>query len=252
MNNQFMLEMEECFRQYARDFYSADEQIQRNILLKEEHTAYVVRYCAELAAVLELGENDRQLAAIIGLFHDIGRFKQYTLYRTFSDRKSVNHAVLGLEELQGLKWLSRFKSRERKCIEFAIMNHNTLAIPAAADPWFRLHAAIVRDADKLDIYRVLEPDGKIPLEENLAPSLLDDLQRGRQSDYRNMISTDDHKLIRLNWIYDVNFSWTMRQIAAKGYVPAILDSLPKTSTMEDIRLRLFDYMEQKCQPKECR
>ncbi|HWR39080.1 MAG TPA: HD domain-containing protein [Patescibacteria group bacterium] len=250
MDDRLIQDMEEWFRQYVRSFYCDDEQIHRNILLKEAHTAYVSRHCGDLAESLGLDEPDRQLAILIGLLHDVGRFKQYSRYRTFNDAKSVNHALLGLEEIEELDLLERLSSQERECLEFAIAQHNVQTISSEAELWFRLHARVIRDADKLDIYRVLVPDGIVAPMESLSPVFLDDLRLGRQSDYRHMRTPHDHRLIRLNWIYDVNFSWTMRQIVAADYVPAIFSCLPQVPVLEEIAARMLAYMDEKCRKED--
>ena len=38
-----------------------------------------------------------RIAEAVALLHDVGRFEQYKRYGTFNDRKSVNHAALGVE-----------------------------------------------------------------------------------------------------------------------------------------------------------
>ena len=46
---------------------------------------------------LQLSLHDVQLAEIMGLFHDVGRFRQYSIYKTFNDAQSEDHADLGLK-----------------------------------------------------------------------------------------------------------------------------------------------------------
>ena len=42
---------------------------------------------------------DENLAKLIALLHDIGRFEQIRLYHTFSDKDSINHAEFGAKLL---------------------------------------------------------------------------------------------------------------------------------------------------------
>lgn len=65
-----------------------DAQIVDGIILKEKHTWKVVKNCENLAKHLNLNEHDSLLAKMIGLFHDVGRFYQFTVYRTFNDALS--------------------------------------------------------------------------------------------------------------------------------------------------------------------
>ena len=123
-----LVEMQQWVRQYIKSFYTEDVDIQENIIRKEEHTDYVVKISGELAKYLNLNEHDILLAKMIGLFHDIGRFHQYTVYRTFNDRISVNHALYGLSIIEDLPLLKRLDQEDLQVFKFAIANHNAINI----------------------------------------------------------------------------------------------------------------------------
>ena len=76
--------MHSWMNNYIRSFYSDDAEVQQGIEIKEKHTGYVTANCIELAHFLKLDEHDTELAEIIGLFHDVGRFRQYSIYKTFN------------------------------------------------------------------------------------------------------------------------------------------------------------------------
>ena len=78
----------------AKTIFFDDAQIVDGIILKEKHTWMVVKNCENLAKHLNLNEHDSLLAKMIGLFHDVGRFYQFTVYRTFNDALSENHGTL--------------------------------------------------------------------------------------------------------------------------------------------------------------
>ena len=84
---------------YMNQFVTDDEEVMQGIRIKREHTGYVTAIARELAKHLELSEHDVQLAEIMGLFHDVGRFRQYSIYKTFNDAQSEDHADLGLKVL---------------------------------------------------------------------------------------------------------------------------------------------------------
>lgn len=233
------------FTEYVRSFYHDDEDIQFHIRQKEDHTARVTVYSRQLAAHLGLSENEQRLAEAIGLFHDVGRFKQYTLYRTFDDRASVNHAELGLQELAGCSELKQMSSEARHCFEYAILSHNVIRIAEPATEEQRQQAHIIRDADKLDIFYVLAPYLQPPCPEGYTPSFVDDLLQGRQSSFTDIKTADDRKLVRLNWVYDINFAWTLRQIKEKGYVEQIISYLPQDAAIDTVKRHLLAYMTRK-------
>ena len=57
---------------------------------------------------------------------------------------------------------------------------------------------------------------------------------------------DDRKLVRLMWVYDVNFSWTLRRIRERGYIEDIIAHLPENPRMALGIERLLAHVEEKC------
>ena len=84
----------------------------------------VVKNCERLANHLNLNEHDKILAQMIGLFHDVGRFYQFTVYRTFNDALSENHAKLGLKVIKDLPFMEKLSPDDFATLKFAIANHN--------------------------------------------------------------------------------------------------------------------------------
>ncbi|MBR6710304.1 MAG: HD domain-containing protein [Selenomonadaceae bacterium] len=252
-------EMHSWMADYMKSFYTEEDDVQNAIRLKELHTGYVTAHCRELAACLGLDEHRRQLAEIVGLFHDVGRFRQYTIYKTFNDSRSEDHAELALKVLDELPFLKKLSPEDEAVVRFAIGNHNKKAIPPTEDRQKLLMAKIIRDADKLDIYRVLQPyltgdtgEGapnfiEVQSRQEVSPDFLEIFVAGKQADYHQIRTHGDRKLVRLLWIYDVNFSWTLRRIVEAGYVDAIIASLePKNERMQMGIDRLKGYIKRKC------
>ncbi|MEN6565943.1 MAG: HD domain-containing protein [Veillonellales bacterium] len=235
-------ELQKWFTEYVHSFYSADPDVQEHILLKEQHTRQVVENSRDLSRQLGLDAPEQQLAELIGLFHDVGRFKQYSVYRTFVDSQSEDHAALGLKEIAGLTLLNGLSLKERQYFNFAIGCHNKIEIPPRAAAGQRLFAKIIRDADKLDVFRVLSAYLTPPVGDGVSPAILRDFLQGRQCNFTDVRTVDDRKLVRLSWIYDVNYSWTLRHIMDKNYVEQILTCLPDTPEIKQAENRLSSYI----------
>ena len=62
-----------------------------NIVRKIIHSYDVAKICYSIASNLNLDENERNFCYLIGLFHDLGRFKQWEIYKTYNDKDSVDH-----------------------------------------------------------------------------------------------------------------------------------------------------------------
>ena len=170
----------------AATIFFDDAQIVDGIILKEKHTWMVVKNCERLANHLNLNEHDKILAQMIGLFHDVGRFYQFTVYRTFNDALSENHAKLGLKVIKDLPFMEKLSPDDFATLKFAIANHNAREIATTDNKRFLLFAKLIRDADKIDIYRVLKPflgptDGT-----GCSADFVDLFMAGKQCDYTKM------------------------------------------------------------------
>ena len=251
--------MHEWMSRYMKSFYSDDTEVQQGILIKEKHTGYVTSNCIELAKFLKLSTHDTELAEIIGLFHDVGRFRQYSIYKTFNDADSEDHAALALKVIDELEFFKELDAKDFDVVKFAIQNHNKKTITATDDARKNLFAKLIRDADKLDIYRVLEPFlaqenvDKMPnfikstgkLTADISPDFVENFVTGEQADYRKIRTNGDRKIVRLMWLYDINFSWTMQKIVERGYIEKIVSNLPMTERVDKGIRRLKLHVEKK-------
>lgn len=141
----------QAFAAYVKQYDTNDEQIQ----LKIKHTYEVMHYSEMIANELALSDEQTKLAALIGLLHDIGRFEQIRRYHTFIDRDSVNHAKLGVEILKEKDFIRTFVDEGYDDIIFtAIVNHNKFRIDESLTGDVLIQSKIIRDADKIDIFRV--------------------------------------------------------------------------------------------------
>lgn len=255
--------------EYMQSFYCEDKDIMFGIQMKEKHTGYVTTNARQLALHLQLSPHDVELAELIGLLHDVGRFRQWQLYKTFVDAKSEDHADLGVKVIQELPFYDLLGQEEKDLVLFAIKNHNKKEIAPAPDKRHLLFAKIIRDADKLDIFRVLAPyltanpdaegqsaairkfmkgpNGDATGEMGVfAPGFLEKFVRGEQVDYTMIRTNEDRKLVRLMWVYDVNYAWTLQRIRDKGYIEAIIANLPDSDMLRQGVERLRKYVASKC------
>ena len=238
---------ERWMRDYMKSYYNEDEEIQRAMLLKEAHTGRVQDNMRDLAVHLGLSEEDTALAELMGLLHDVGRFRQFTVYRTFKDHLSEDHAAAGLKLMEEHRLLEGLLPWEASLVRFAVLWHNKKAIGPAPDACHLGYAKMLRDADKLDIYHVLEPF--LPSEDGsgVSPDFIEKFVAGVQCDYTMVGTEDDKKLVRLMWAYDIYFVWTLQKIQERGYLEKLVRCLPDG---EKVRLgvaRLRGYVEKKLQ-----
>ena len=254
---EILKEMHSWMQNYMKSFYSDDAEVQQGILIKEKHTGYVTANCIELAKNLNFSKHDTEIAEIIGLFHDVGRFRQYSIYKTFNDADSEDHADLAVKVIEELDFFKKIPAVDYEIVKFAIWQHNKKDIAPCNDERKILFAKVIRDADKLDIYRVLEPFlaqenvDKMPnfiknssnLVADVSPDFIENFVTGKQADYRKIRTNGDRKIVRLMWIYNVNFVWTMKKIVERGYIDKIIENLPQDEKIAEGVRRLRVYVE---------
>jgi putative nucleotidyltransferase with HDIG domain len=241
-----IMDPEGWFSDYVRGFYTGIAEDDRNIELKEVHTRCVRENMERLCAAMDLDAENRGLADHIALFHDIGRFEQYRKYRTFSDRKSVNHALLGIRVLARYKVLAGLPDQVRRIVLRAIAFHNAAELPHSSTGIERTLMQLIRDADKLDIWRVVtsyyhredrSPNKTVELDlpdrAEWNPKILEALMAHRFARLADMRTLNDFKLLQIGWVYDLNFGESFRILKERRYIEAIAETLPDASEIRD-------------------
>ena len=250
------------FQNYVKSFYAKDPKTQENIRLKEEHTLRVCKEILQLGKALNLNEDALRLAETVALFHDIGRFEQFTIYGTFNDGVSENHATLGLKVLKATNILCRLTKTEQTIVYNAVKYHNVRKIPGNADKISELHSKLIRDADKLDIWHVVtnynterhrhrNPALELELPDTPGYSLcfIDDILNNRVSNSHDLKTFNDMKLLQLGWIFDINFTPTFFYIRERRIIEKIITALPDTEDIRKIQTHLNDYLEKRISEK---
>lgn len=244
------------FDNYVKSFYSNDEFVQKNIKLKKEHTKRVCCNAIMISQDIKLNDMDKNIVELSALFHDIGRFEQFRVYRTFNDNLSENHALLGVKILKQQAILGKLDLKVQEYILKAIEYHNKFKIPVDEKDKNTIEfAKIIRDADKLDIYKVVtdyykEAEDKkntaielgLPNTNGYSKELVIDILNHRNSSNKYIKNRNDIRLIKLSWIFDINFHISLRYIAKKEYIEKTLDSMPKTQEMTNIKANLYEYI----------
>ena len=227
------------FDAYVQTYNDIDEEGYRNILLKVEHTRKVCENMALLAAGEGLTAEECRIAAAVALLHDVGRFPQFRRWRTFRDSDSDNHARLGIEILREQNVLAGLPTAERLTIEEAVRFHNLLALPLRFRSPDTLFIRLIRDADKLDIWRVfldyfsqpreLRPSAVtlgFPDLPGVTPACVSELAAGRIIHLADVRMLNDFKLLQISWVYDLNFRSSYHLLQQRGHIQALAATIP--------------------------
>lgn len=250
--------LKQWFSGYVKSFYSTDPVVQQTIELKEKHSLRVCNEILNIGKKLILSDNNLRIAETMALFHDIGRFEQFTRYKTFVDKKSENHGELGVKVLQQEKTLVDLNEDTQVLILKAISYHNRLSVPEDESPACIYFSKLLRDADKLDIFNLVstyyyssnsERSAAIELDLPDTPTVSDEvmigLHDGKIIGMQHLKSLNDFKLLQMAWIYDINYQPTFQMVHERGYIKKIRDTLPASKKIDQIYYRLLHHLK-KC------
>jgi len=244
------------FQGFVDRFLTGDATDDARVNLKREHSLKVLDEARMLTRTLDVDPGLAGLIHLAALFHDTGRFPQYAAYKTFRDAQSVDHGRLGVATLNRENLLADLPRASRALICGAIVMHNRFALPAAVaarpESPLTLAAHVVRDADKLDILRVMvehfEAGGggdevvtmALPdRPHDYSPALVAPLFGGRVARYTDMACQNDMRLLLISWVYGVRFAATRDEAFARGLIGRLFAGLPRTREIETARDHVF-------------
>lgn len=243
------------FAEYVRNYDPSDEKIK----LKIDHTYRVAGMCQRIAESLGLSETDVDIAWLLGMLHDIGRFEQIRRFGTFNDAQSVDHAEFGAdllfkeglirkfaegyyeecelarsgnEEAEQIIKNNEHHNKDTGLLEMAIRQHNKYRVKEDLTERQRMFCDILRDADKVDIFKV---NADIPME-IIYDVTTEELKNGvitkevLESFYKKETvlksvrrSAVDHIVGHISLLFELVYKESYRQAREQGYVYKLLD-----------------------------
>lgn len=244
-----------AFAEYVRNYDPSDEKIK----LKIDHTYRVAGLCQRIAESLGLSESDVDIAWLLGMLHDIGRFEQIRRFGTFNDAQSVDHAEFGAdllfkeglirkfaegyyeecelarsgnEEAEQIIKNNEHHNKDTGLLEMAIRQHNKYRVKEDLTERQRMFCDILRDADKVDIFKV---NADIPME-IIYDVTTEELKNGiitkevLESFYKKKTvlksvrkSAVDHIVGHISLLFELVYKESYRQAKEQGYVYKLLD-----------------------------
>ncbi len=244
-----------AFAEYVRNYDLSDEKIK----LKIDHTYRVAGLCQRIAESLGLSEPDVDIAWLLGMLHDIGRFEQIRRFGTFNDVQSVDHAEFGADLLFKEGLIRKFAegyyeecelaepenqedeqiiknnehhNKDTGLLEMAIRQHNKYRVKEDLTERQRMFCDILRDADKVDIFKV---NADIPME-IIYDVTTEELKNGvitkevLESFYKKETvlksvrrSAVDHIVGHISLLFELVYKESYRQAKEQGYVYKLLN-----------------------------
>jgi putative nucleotidyltransferase with HDIG domain len=238
------------FDTYTTPYLSgATERIFDALQYKISHSRGVANIASNISIFVFPSERHQLLAKTCGLFHDIARFEQMKNFNTFVDAKSFDHGEKAVEIIQSQNFLIDFDLKEQKAILNAIRQHNKKTTPTGDDEIELALAKIIRDADKIDTlnsiadyYESKDAGSKKALELDLpdipqvSEKVIQQLQNAQMVNYADINTVDDFKLLKISWIYDINYAASLAMVLDSQVLKRIFSTI---KTKDDTLNMLF-------------
>ncbi|PID40118.1 MAG: HD family phosphohydrolase [Proteobacteria bacterium] len=256
IENQLLQSFRKWFHEYVISFFIGPSHVRENMALKKKHTMRVCEEILRLGRDLGINGDSLRFAEITALFHDVGRFEQYARYRTFVDHRSENHAELSVRILKKYHVLDGLKDSLKALVYRIVSYHNRPFLPEGETKRCLFYTKLLRDADKLDIWKILTRyyrredshsnraiELDLPNTSQIADKVMDAIVNKRVVDINDVKSLNDFKVLQIGWIFDVNFQTTLDTILARNYLADTIASLPGSGKAKRIEKIVNHYVE---------
>ena len=249
-------QQKDIFNDYVSQYDTTNPKIQ----LKLAHTFGVIHASEFIMNELKLEEEEQQLGRLIALLHDIGRFEQLKKFNSYDD-SILSHTECGLDLLFKQHKILEFTddSKDDNIIYEAIKNHGVYKIDERLEGRELLHTKIIRDADKLDNFRVKEVSTMESMldisDKEVGKSFITEKIFQAYMSCKPIVYVDrktpmDCWVSYLAYIFDLNFKESLKYIKDNNYIDKLIDRISYTNIdtkqkMEQIRIKSNQYMEEK-------
>ena len=213
MRDQMRKTIFQRFNSYVNSFRDSADALSPMLQLKLTHTMHVVKDIKSIMQGEGWSRDQTPTGEVCALLHDIGRFSQFKEFATFRDSDSVDHAQRGIEVISEINILDGVAQESTQKIIDAIKWHNKKALPDDMPPETASLAHLVRDADKLDIFRVMKTaveDGSIENNPEITwgldikgrpnPEIVKAIDNNEPICYTQIKSLADFILIQVGWV----------------------------------------------------
>lgn len=244
----------EIFESYLNAYDRTDDKVR----LKIVHTYGVVGQISNIARRMRLSREDTELAKLIALLHDLGRFEQLRRFDSF-EPDTMDHAAYGVKVLFEENMIRKFLEEDTwdPIIRTAIAKHSDYKLSGISDARTLLHARLIRDADKLDNCRVKLTDTTETLlgaseeeigAQDISPDIYDTIFKNQCILSKDRITAMDYWVSYIAYFFDINYRESMDIILENDYISRIIRRIPysnpKTAEqMEKIEAYVKQYAE---------
>lgn len=241
-----MIDIESGKKEFVNHVQKIGIENQR-VDMKIGHTMRVVENSKKIAIAQGLEKEQIQLAELIGLLHDIGRFEQYqkfdknTKNKVLDNVQKFDHGEAGVKVLKENNYIRKYIKEDiyDDIIYTAIYEHNKYELPKNLSKDEALFCKMIKDADKLDLFYEANyiywqtPERIQQVEEGkLSKKMLEDFEQYKLTNNRNKESETDQILRFASFVFDMHFSYSFKIVKENDFISKMIDrfvyQVPKT------------------------
>lgn len=236
------------FKEYALKYIDMCDKKEDKTLVEYKlfHTYRVRDNILKIAKSCNLSEYDINIAELIGLFHDIGRFRQYIEYKSYNDNETVNHAIYSANIIKEDNVLHGISKEDFNVIYKAVYYHNVYKVEKIEEKLTDREIYflnMIRDADRLDIYNAMaNVVPKLSKEERyiwynerediayISDLIYEQILNNISPSMKDCKTVVESQFARMSWIFEnVNFKETVNIILKEKYFEKIYDDMKKSN-----------------------
>ena len=222
------------FEQYVRKY----DMNNVNIKARYFHSLKVMEIAKELASGLGIfSEEEIAVCELIGLFHEIGNFSKTPNYHIDEeDDDSYDRTINVLFNKKLIREISK-ETKYDDIIKKAIYAYDKNGFPSDIDDKFKHICAIIKDAHKIDSFRLFVNYPYVDTRINSYPNNLvyEDFKKFKTISSKVSDNSSDSVLVVLSNMYSFNYKYSYYLLRQNDYIAKILDSL----TFENKEIETF-------------
>lgn len=257
-----VIELYKSAKKYFDFFIKSNFDItEEKISHKLNHTYHVVENAIYICDDMKLSDEDKKLAMLIALLHDIGRFDQAKQMESFrEDVMNYDHAALGIKLLFEIGEIRNFIKTDKydEIIKKAIGNHSKFILDESdLNEKELLHCKIIRDADKLDSFRAKSNDDIFTManitEKDIELSMITDKIFKDFMSEKTIFSKDrktgiDIWISYIAFVFGFEFNSSLKRIKEKDYINVLFNRFDyklDSEKMEILRKKALNYIDER-------
>ncbi len=245
-------------RAWFLEYLAALEPLTPFLELKKGHSLRVSRNSRALGEALSWPDDLTATLEAAGLLHDIGRFAMHRDHGTPFDSPGHDHGEIGYQVLASEFPWEHTDIEPDPLLDVARF-HNRREVPAECPEHSLPFVQAVRDCDKVDILEVIQTyviQGRVDeIYPGIDPSgppdpaIVEAVLRDGRAPSEKAGSLSDLLILKLTWVYDMNFEPTLWHLDKSGLIDWFADSLPPDEPVRELVYRVKAFVSAKIRPQ---